>query len=419
MKTLLLILFIAPLTLFGQWNQVGQDINGDNADDFLGWSVSLNADGTILAAGGIQNDAGGNNVGHVKVYQHNGSSWVQLGQDIVGDSSNENSGSSVELNSSGNIIAIGSQSYVGSDGRVRVFEFDGTSWTQRGQTINAEGPEDLAEKVSLNADGDVLAIGASGNNGIGVNSGHTRIFEFNGSAWVQMGQDIDGENAGDSSGSEINLSADGQTIAIGAPFSDFGAMNTGHTSVFQFDGNSWIQLGQNIIGEAANDLSGSAVKLNDSGDILAVGAFGNDGNGSFSGHVRVYQFDDVNWNQIGQDIDGANEGDFSGIFVDLSATGESIVIGAQLSDGNGTDSGEMRVFNYDGASWVQRGESIFGANANDKLANVNISSDGSRIVGAAPFASTVVGSESGQVRVYEFGNPPINNNPINSIPLQI
>ena len=33
-----------------------------------------------------------------------------------------------------------------------------------------------------------------------VGSGHTRLYEWDGTSWVQLGADIDGEAAGDQSG---------------------------------------------------------------------------------------------------------------------------------------------------------------------------------------------------------------------------
>ena len=50
------------------------------------------------------------------------------------------------------------------------------------------------------------------------------------------------------------------------------------------------QMGSDIDGEAANDLSGSYVSLSSDGPIVAIGAYKNDENGSLAGHVRVYEF---------------------------------------------------------------------------------------------------------------------------------
>jgi hypothetical protein len=64
----------------------GEDIDGEAAGDWSGWSVSLNATGTILAVGAQYNDGNGlSNRGHVRVYQYNGSQWAQMGQDIDGE----------------------------------------------------------------------------------------------------------------------------------------------------------------------------------------------------------------------------------------------------------------------------------------------------------------------------------------------
>ena len=58
--------------------------------------------------------------------------------------------------------------------------------------------------------------------------------------------------------------------------------------VFNWSGTSWIQLGQDIDGEASDDYSGWSVSLSDNGNIVAIGAPYNSGNGSNAGHVRVY-----------------------------------------------------------------------------------------------------------------------------------
>ena len=51
----------------------------------------------------------------------------------------------------------------------------------------------------------------------------------------------------------------------------------------------WTQIGQDIDGEAADDVSGIGVSLSTDGSIVAIGAPGNDGNGEDSGHVRLYK----------------------------------------------------------------------------------------------------------------------------------
>ena len=84
---------------------------------------------------------------------------------------------------------------------------------------------------------------------------------------------------------------------------------------------SQTQLGADINGEAANDYSGKSVSFNSDGTIVAIGATDNYGNGSSSGHVRVYQYSSGSWTQLGSDIIGDAASDYSGLSVSLSSDG--------------------------------------------------------------------------------------------------
>ena len=55
------------------------------------------------------------------------------------------------------------------------------------------------------------------------------------------------------------------------------------------------QLGSDIDGEAAEDVSGYDVSLDSDGDRVAIGAYKNDGNGSDAGHLRIYSWDGSSW----------------------------------------------------------------------------------------------------------------------------
>ena len=103
----------------------------------------------------------------------------------------------------------------------------------------------------------------------------------------------------------------------------------------------WQQIGADIDGEAADDWSGGSVSMSADGQTVAIGATSNDGNGSSSGHVRVYRWAGLGWSQLGADIDGEAIGDDSGYSVSMSADGEMVAIGALYNDGNGAASGHV------------------------------------------------------------------------------
>ncbi|MEZ4939657.1 MAG: HYR domain-containing protein [Saprospiraceae bacterium] len=107
----------------------------------------------------------------------------------------------------------------------------------------------------------------------------------------------------------------------------------------------WTQVGSDIDGEAASDNSGYSVSLSSDGQTVAIGAVNNDGNGSSSGHVRVYKLVGGVWTQQGSDIDGEAVSDQSGYSVSLSSDGQTVAIGARLNGGNGSSSGHVRVYN--------------------------------------------------------------------------
>jgi hypothetical protein len=106
----------------------------------------------------------------------------------------------------------------------------------------------------------------------------------------------------------------------------------------------WMQLGQDIDGEAADDFSGGSVSLSSDGTVVAIGARLNDGNGDGSGHTRIYSWNGSTWSQLGADIDGEAQGDYSGDSVSLSSDGTVVAIGAGYNDGNGDGSGHTRIY---------------------------------------------------------------------------
>ncbi|NQY29969.1 MAG: hypothetical protein HRT69_10920, partial [Flavobacteriaceae bacterium] len=238
-----------------------------------------------------------------------------------------------------------------------------SQWTQIGQGIGGEAASDISGVgVSLNSNGSILAISATNNDGNGISSGHVRVYENLSGVWTQIGNDIDGEAAGDFSGS-IGLNSNGNVIAIGAKWNDGNGVDSGHVRVFENLSDVWTQIGNDINGEAAGDSSGGSISLNSNGNVVAIGAFLNDGNGIDSGHVRVYENLSGVWIQIGNDIDGENPEDRFGHSVSLSSVGNIVAIGSIANDDNGIDSGHVRVYENLSGVWTQIGNDIAGEEA--------------------------------------------------------
>jgi len=319
-------------------------------------------------------------------------------------------GWSISLTPDGNMVAVGApMPQFDAKGYVRVHYWTGTGWAQRGPDIESEVNKDrLGWSVSLSDDGATLAAGAPLNNGNGVASGHVRIYEWNGSVWTQKGSDIDGAAANDQFGTSVSLSSIGNTVAVGAPLNDGAGSNGGHVRVCDWDGFAWNSRGADIKGAAANDQSGTSVSLSSIGNTVAIGAPLNDGNGADSGHVRIYEWNGSVWTQKGSDIDGDAAGDNAGRSVSLNSGGTVLAIGAPLSGFAVANGGQVRVFFWSGSSWIQRGSDIDEEPVGDQTGHsVAISANGYTVAMGSPNNSGNAPARynSGRVVVYAFPQP--------------
>ena len=197
--------------------------------------------------------------------------------------------------------------------------------------------------------------------------------------WSQVGSDIDGQTAGDNFGSAVALSATGDIVAIGGPYSDSNGADSGEVRIYRRQGDNWSQMGTGIRGESAGNENGYSVTLSDDGLSVAMGAWGANGE---AGQVRIYAWDGTDWLQRGPDLDGEAASDYSGYpnsSISLSSDGRTIAVGASYNDGAGSNAGHVRLYTWNESdnTWVQKGADIDGAAAGDFLGwSVSLSDDG-------------------------------------------
>ncbi|NIJ43846.1 hypothetical protein FHR24_000285 [Wenyingzhuangia heitensis] len=332
-----------------EWIQYGNKIIGESANDESSYSLSINGAGTIVAVGSIKNNDAGINSGHVRVYEYNAGTWTQIGADLDG-LSGDFSGTSVSLNQSGTILAVGApknSTNALESGAVRIYEYSSGNWTLSSVFYGQTAEDNLGFSVSLNGQGTKLVVGAPGNSTNGNFAGLVRIYEYSSGSWA-LHSDLYNQTAEDYFGVSVDMNELGNIIVIGASKSDGEAgVDTGHTSVYQYNSGAWSKIGNNIQGEGSQDESGSVVSINSNGSIIAIGAKRNGESASKHGHVRVYKNESGTWLQQGNDIDGEANFDESGISIDLNNEGSIVAIGASLNDGVGPNSGHARIFKYE------------------------------------------------------------------------
>lgn len=420
-----LLLLQAAASTSGQWIQVGNDIDGENERDFAGGSekaLSMNGAGTTIAVGATGHDgSSGTDSGHTRIFDFDGKGlWLQRGLDIEGESANDSSGASVVLSDDGMVVAIGEPySEAGNTGRfnrdygqVRVFEWTSDAWVQRGVAIAGDNKCDFASSgggLAMDATGTTVVIGAASHdaNGLSGNEGQVRVFGWDGanSNWIQRGSDLLGKNQGDWFGESVSINDSGDTIAAGAIFDNVDGSRKGSVGIFDWDSSSgeWLQRGNDIDGEEDYDFSGSSVALSAAGDRVVIGSpqtnapYGH----SKRGAATVYEWNQGQWQKRGSRIEGEADGDRSGSTVEISDSGDTIAVGAYLNAGSGDTQGHVRVYDWDGSDWSQRGDDIDGENTFDYSGySIDMSSDGNKLASGARFTDEGGGYFAGHVRVF-------------------
>ncbi len=372
--------------------------------------------------------------------------WTQLGSDIIGQLQNEQAGFATDLNAAGDRLAIGAprdNTNGISSGKVRVFQWDGADWTPLGTALLGDDSEDeFGTAVKLSADGSTLAIGAPVTwSGAGTSPGFVRVFDWSGTDWVQRGADLTAGMNADGFGAAIDLSASGDIVAIGAPYEATLASWAGRASVYQWNGMAWMPMGGTFAGMVMFSGTGGSVQLDHAGTVLAVGQegqarvlvsnwngsewiprdtlwgvqnFGNsismDASGNTLavggeglspvtiGRVKVFQFNGTQYQQKGGPIDGQVDDLFLGweqYALALREDGNALVAGSL-----GTLPGLVRAFQFDGQDWIPNGV-ITGSGIAEQIGrSVCMSADGSILAIGTPYSNGSSVQDAGIVQVY-------------------
>ena len=318
----------------GTWNQqayIKASNTGEN--DQFGWSVSLSGDGNNLAVsarledsnstgvGGMENNSSATNSGAVYVFTRSGEDWTQQAYIKASNTGvNDRFGESVSLNGDGNALAVGA---------------------------NLE-------------DSNTTVVGGVENNSSATDSGAVYVFTRSGDDWTQQAY-IKASNtgAGDQFGFAVSLSSDGNSLAVAAHTEDSnatgvgGAQDNNSTSnsgaVYVFSRSSIGTWSQQAYIKASNsgagDEFGTAVSLSGDGNSLAVGARFEDSNAkgvggdqdnenaSGSGAVYFFTRSGSTWSQKAYvKASNTRKNDEFGYAVSLSDDGNSLAVGARFED---------------------------------------------------------------------------------------
>ncbi len=378
--------------------------------DLFGASLALSTNGRYLAVGAPSYAASNSNSGSVYVFVRQGATWQQQAMlEASVPQPGDGFGASLALSGEGDTLVIGAPGDGGAvpaGGAVYVFARTGDGWNLQ-QRVNASAPDlgdRFGEWVALSSDGETLAVSAPNESGDAntINgpdnntlrgSGAAYVFTRAGGAWTQQAYvKASHPDAFDNFGRALALSADGQTLAVGAPLEASAAKGvggdpqdntlyaSGAVYVFGRSRDGWSQ--QAYVKASTPQQSawfGSAIALSADGRVMAVGsryessdATGIDGNQDNtaayqSGAAYVFVRQGTQWGQTAY-VKASNTGarDLFGISVALSGDGNTLAVGAVGEDGdtdglqgeqdddNASSSGAVYLFQHTGTGWRQQ-----------------------------------------------------------------
>lgn len=250
-------------------------------------------------------------------------------------------------------------------GAAYVFRVDPASgtWIEEAKLLASDGESTDHFGTSVAIHGDIVVGGAPRTNDNGRDSGSAYVFRYDAGSgvWTEEAKLLPSNgSAYDYFGYSVALFD--ETILIGVSGDDDAGNDSGSAHVYRYDAGSgtWKEEAKLLASDgAAGDFFGESVSL--SGDLVAIGACQDDDNGDDSGSVYVFRFDSGSgtWKEETKLLssDGESFDSFGNCVV---TAGDLIAIGALGDDDCGSSSGSAYLFGYDpgSATWTEEAKLI-------------------------------------------------------------
>jgi hypothetical protein len=254
----------------------------------------------------------------------------------------------------GDVLAVGASGFDDNgdnSGAAYVFRLQGGTWVQEQKLLASDGnPGDrFGEAVSVSDN--VVVIGALLDRDVAHIAGAAYVFRYNGSTWVEE-QKLTASDAaiGDLFGTSACI--DGDTLIIGAPSKGLVA-RSGSAYIFRYEGSSWVEKQKLVASDTdGNDDFGHSVSL--SGNVAVVGEpeYGVKFPSPETGSAYVFRLENDLWVEEAKlTASDAAPDDWFGISV--AVDGEVVLVGSLLDDDQGARSGSAYVYRFDGATWIE------------------------------------------------------------------
>ncbi|MCB0705181.1 MAG: T9SS type A sorting domain-containing protein [Saprospiraceae bacterium] len=355
------------------WHVGGQGADIFNPVLFSQNPISLSEDGNRVA---IHSYSVPLETGVTSIYEWDGSTWTQMGEEIIGDNPSKLSND-------------GTRIIVKTDGMIKVMNWDGNNWDQLGTAIDIT----TVGAIALSPSGDWFAFREY--NSI---RDYLHMYSWNGADWEPLGEPLEGPINHDF-GILISLASDQMVMSI-ASYPIKGVSQVAiprYVSTFQWDGVEWVQRGTEIFPDSTDDKLSFAINisLSNNSNTIAI----NSSESFVGGLVYVYDWNGTEWLLRGNKILSA--GSNNGISIGMSNNGDQIYLGHPYYDIDYNE-GKAEMHQWTGSEWVLKGNIIEGTVENDLVGHaVAISGDGLRVAVSSVNADLSNQKYLGRVQVFE------------------
>jgi len=321
------------------WSEQQVLLASDAAEgDKFGRWVAVNGD--VIVVGAHHDDDAGTSSGAAYVYRHDGNTWMEEQKLVASDAqAGAEFGCAVSVCREWIVVGAQRDDQGGeSAGAAYVFRHDGIRWTEAEKLVAGDASPMGGFGNALSLSGDAVLIGASA--ATSAEPGSAYVYRFDGASWNEERLEASDLEDGDQFGCSVNL--DGDLAVVGASRKDSGAgVDSGVAYVFRFDGTSWVEEQRLSASDGQPyDRFGRSEAVD--GDLLLVGARGDDDRGESAGAAYVFHHDGGEWREVEKLT--AADGEAGDEFGRVALAGSNALIGARGDDDRGSRAGAAYIF---------------------------------------------------------------------------
>jgi hypothetical protein len=376
-----------------------------DSHQFQQFGAAVAVDGDIAVAGAPADSAQGiYNAGSAYIFARDPSGWTQVAKLEASDPA-EFSQFGYAVAVDGDTLAVGARYDAGNAGAVYVFTRSDTAWTQQAKLVPPDPASAPEFGCAVALDGDTLVAGAPADAEAGFNAGAAYVFIRSGTGWTQQAKLLPGVFApGDTFGLAVAVSGD--TLAVGAPYSDGVGEDAGSIQVFVRSGTSWTHQAALTVPDAgAGVLLGWSVAAD--GDTILAGAPRTSAGGDSAGAAYLFARTAGTWS-LSDRLTAETPAEYELCGYSVGLRGGRAVIGASIAANPPFyQAGAAHLFQRSGKRWTRAGMVRPADNAEgDQFGYCTALSETALLVGA-PYQDLGWGFDNGAA--YTFDLPPLPN----------